>query len=40
ESCDHYNRFDKDFELLGSLNLNAHRTGIEWSRIFLLGIYG
>lgn len=32
-ACDHYNRFDSDFELLSNLNQNAHRTGIEWSRI-------
>ena len=34
ECCDHYNHFEKDFALLSSLKLNAHRTGIEWSRIF------
>src|SRR6185437_4357520 len=30
---DHYNRYQKDFDLLKKLNLNAFRFGIEWSRI-------
>lgn len=32
-SCNHYNRFEEDFELLKKLNNNAHRLSIEWSRI-------
>ncbi len=33
-ACDHYNRFEEDFDLLKDLNHNAHRISIEWSRIF------
>lgn len=33
ESSDHYNLYESDFKLLRSLNQNALRTGIEWSRI-------
>ncbi|HUU27250.1 MAG TPA: glycoside hydrolase family 1 protein [archaeon] len=32
-ACGHYERFEEDFELAASLNHNAHRLGIEWSRI-------
>ena len=32
-ACDHYNLFESDHTLLSSLGQNAHRTGIEWSRI-------
>ncbi|MHA1302844.1 MAG: glycoside hydrolase family 1 protein [Candidatus Heimdallarchaeaceae archaeon] len=32
-ACDHYNKFEEDFELLRGLGLNAHRLSIEWSRI-------
>ncbi|OGX07022.1 MAG: hypothetical protein A2Z88_09710 [Omnitrophica WOR_2 bacterium GWA2_47_8] len=32
-ACDHYNRYEKDFDLAKSLNQNAHRFSIEWSRI-------
>lgn len=32
-ACDHYNRFREDFDLARSLNQNAHRFSIEWSRI-------
>lgn len=31
--CDHYNRFEEDFDLAKSLNNNAHRFSIEWARI-------
>jgi len=31
--CDHYNLYEKDFDLIKSLNQNAHRFSIEWSRI-------
>jgi len=32
-SCDHYNRFEEDFDIAKSLGHNAHRFSIEWSRI-------
>jgi len=32
-ACDHYNRYEKDFDLIKKLNQNAHRFSIEWSRI-------
>jgi beta-glucosidase len=32
-ACDHYNRYESDFDLLVSLGHNAHRISIEWSRI-------
>lgn len=32
-ACDHYNRFEEDFDIAKSLNQNAHRFSIEWSRI-------
>ncbi|MDP2668403.1 MAG: glycoside hydrolase family 1 protein [bacterium] len=32
-ACDHYNRFREDFDIAKSLNHNAHRFSIEWSRI-------
>ncbi|MBM4402596.1 MAG: glycoside hydrolase family 1 protein [Candidatus Cloacimonetes bacterium] len=32
-ACDHYNRFEQDFELAKSLGHNAHRLSIEWARI-------
>jgi len=33
QACDHYNRFEADFDLARGLNNNAHRFSIEWSRI-------
>ena len=33
DACDHYNRYKDDFKLLKSLNHNAHRFSIEWSRV-------
>ncbi|MCX6702636.1 MAG: family 1 glycosylhydrolase [Candidatus Wolfebacteria bacterium] len=33
KTCDHYNRFREDFDIAKSLNQNAHRFSIEWSRI-------
>lgn len=33
KACDHYNRFREDFDIAKSLNHNAHRFSIEWSRI-------
>ena len=32
-ACDHFNRFEEDFSLASSLGHNAHRFGIEWSRV-------
>jgi len=32
-ACDHYNRFEKDFDLAKQMNNNAHRFSIEWARI-------
>jgi len=33
EGVDHYHRYKEDFDILKSLNLNAFRFGIEWSRL-------
>ena len=32
-TCDHYHRFEQDFDLAKSLGHNAHHFSIEWSRI-------
>ncbi|MFH1129271.1 MAG: glycoside hydrolase family 1 protein [Patescibacteria group bacterium] len=32
-ACDHYNRFEEDFDLAKSMNNNAHRFSIEWARV-------
>lgn len=32
-ACDHYHRYEEDFDLARSLGHNAHRLSIEWSRI-------
>lgn len=32
-ACDQYNKYEQDFDLAKSLNHNAHRLSIEWSRI-------
>ncbi len=32
-ACDHYHRFQEDFDIAKSLGHNAHRFSIEWSRI-------
>ncbi|MFH1671169.1 MAG: glycoside hydrolase family 1 protein [Candidatus Portnoybacteria bacterium] len=32
-ACDHYHRFEEDFNLAKELGHNAHRFSIEWSRI-------
>lgn len=32
-ACDHYNRFEEDFDLARAGGHNAHRFSIEWSRI-------
>ena len=33
KACDHYNRYEEDFDIVKSLNQNAHRFSIEWSRV-------
>src|SRR5581483_3167797 len=33
KACDHYHRFQEDFDIAKSLGHNAHRFSIEWSRI-------
>ncbi len=33
-ACDHWNRYEKDFELFKKLNQNAYRMSVEWSRIY------
>jgi len=33
QACDHYNCYKEDFDIAKSLNHNAHRFSIEWSRI-------
>ena len=32
-ACDHYNRYEEDFDIAKLLGHNAHRFGIEWARI-------
>jgi beta-glucosidase len=32
-ACDHYNRFEEDFDIARSLGHTAHRFSLEWSRI-------
>lgn len=32
-ACDHYNRFESDFDIAKSLGHNSHRFSIEWARI-------
>jgi len=32
-ACDHYNRYEEDFDIAQSLYQNAHRLSLEWSRI-------
>lgn len=32
-ACDHWRRYEEDFDILKSLNLNAYRFSIEWSRV-------
>ncbi|MFW9929824.1 MAG: glycoside hydrolase family 1 protein [Candidatus Thorarchaeota archaeon] len=33
-ACDHWDRYNEDFDLITKLNNNAYRMSIEWSRIF------
>jgi len=32
-ACDHYRRYETDFDIIQSLHQNAHRFSLEWSRI-------
>jgi beta-glucosidase len=32
-ACDHYRRFNQDFDIISELGHNAHRLSIEWSRL-------
>lgn len=32
-ACDHYNRFEQDFDLAKDLGHNCHRISVEWARI-------
>ncbi len=32
-ACDHYNRYEEDFDIVKSLGHNAHRLSVEWARI-------
>jgi beta-glucosidase len=32
-ACDHYNRYEEDFDIAKKLGHNAHRFSIEWSRV-------
>src|SRR3989337_977902 len=33
QACDHYSRYEEDFDIARSLNQNAHRLSLEWARI-------
>ncbi len=33
KACDHYNRYEEDFDIAKSLGHNAHRLSVEWARI-------
>lgn len=33
QACDHYNRYEADFDLITELGHNAHRFSVEWARI-------
>ncbi len=32
-ACDHWNRYEEDFDLMKQMGLNAYRFSIEWSRV-------
>lgn len=32
-ACDHYNRYESDFDIIRDLGHNAHRLSVEWARI-------
>ncbi len=34
KACDHWNRYEKDFDLFRKLHTNAYRMSIEWSRVY------
>lgn len=34
QACDHWNRYEEDFELAARLGIRMHRLSIEWSRVF------
>jgi beta-glucosidase len=33
EACDHYHRYEQDFDLAAAIGHNAHRFSLEWSRL-------
>ena len=33
QACDHYHRFEEDFQLFRQIGINAYRLSVEWSRI-------
>ncbi len=33
QACDHYHRYESDFDLAKDLGHNAHRFSVEWARI-------
>ncbi|NLA04210.1 MAG: glycoside hydrolase family 1 protein [Firmicutes bacterium] len=33
-ACDHWNRFEEDYELARSIGVQVHRPSVEWSRIY------
>jgi beta-glucosidase len=33
QACDHYNRYEEDFDIAKTLGHNAHRFSVEWARI-------
>ncbi|MEI9966244.1 MAG: family 1 glycosylhydrolase [Candidatus Moraniibacteriota bacterium] len=32
-ACDHWNRYEEDFDILQELHLNSYRFSLEWSRL-------
>jgi beta-glucosidase len=36
-ACDHYNRYETDFQLAKQLNLKAYRFSVSWPRIYPIG---
>lgn len=33
-AADHWNRFEEDFDLLASLNMDTYRLSLSWARLF------
>lgn len=33
DACDHYHRYEQDFELAAAMGNNAHRLSVEWARL-------